>query len=60
MVCALDAVPWKERQWGHWLARNTINTKRKLGLGTTTRNVKKKNAQNLRRETPRPLKCKKN
>ena len=42
MVCALDAVPWKERQWGHWLARNTINTKRKLGLGTTTRNVKKK------------------
>ena len=42
MVSALDAVPWKERQWGHWLARNTINTKRKLGLGTTTRNVKKK------------------
>ena len=33
MVRALDAVPWKERQWGHWLARNTINTKRKLGLG---------------------------
>ena len=45
MVSALDAVPWKERQWGHWLARNTINTKRKLGLGTATRNVKKKNAQ---------------
>ena len=42
MVSALDAVPWKERQWGHWLASNTINTKRKLGLGTTTRNVKKK------------------
>ena len=42
MVRALDAVPWKERQWGHWLARNTINTKRKLGLGTV-----KKNAQNL-------------
>ena len=34
MVRALDAVPWKERQWGHWLARNTINTKRKLGLGS--------------------------
>ena len=33
MVRALVAVPWKERQWGHWLARNTINTKRKLGLG---------------------------
>ena len=38
MVRALDAVPWNERQWGHFLARNTINTKRKLGLGT----VKKK------------------
>ena len=34
MVRALDEVPWKERQWGHWLARNTINTKRKLGLGS--------------------------
>ena len=34
MVRALDAVPWKQRQWGHFLARNTINTKRKLGLGT--------------------------
>ena len=33
MVRALDAVPWKERQWGHWLARNLINTKRKLGHG---------------------------
>ena len=37
MVRALDAIPWNERQWGHWLARNTINTKQKLGLG-----VKKK------------------
>ena len=43
MVRALDAVPWNQRQWGHFLARNTINTKRKLGLGTG----KKKNAQNL-------------
>ena len=34
MVRALDAVPWNQRQWGHWLARNTINTKRKLGLGS--------------------------
>ena len=33
MVRALDAIPWNERQWGHWLARNTINTKQKLGLG---------------------------
>ena len=37
MVRALDAIPWNERQWSHWLARNTINTKQKLGLG-----VKKK------------------
>ena len=43
MVRALDAVPWKERQWGHWLARNSINAKRKLGLGNA-----KRNAQNSR------------
>ena len=33
MVKALDSIPRNERQWGHWLARNTINTKQKLGLG---------------------------
>jgi len=33
MVRSLDAVPWNERQWGHWLARNMINTKQKVGLG---------------------------
>ena len=33
MVVALDVVPWKERQWGHTLARTIINTKQKLGLG---------------------------
>ena len=38
MVRALDAVPWRERQWGHWLARNAINTKRKLGLGAGAKN----------------------
>ena len=27
MVKSLDAVPYNERQWGHWLARNLINTK---------------------------------
>ena len=27
MVKALDAVPWKQRQWGHAAARNTINLK---------------------------------
>ena len=33
MVAALDAIPWKERQWGHALARNVIDVKQKLGLG---------------------------
>ena len=33
MVKALDAIPWKDRQWGHWLTRNAINMKQKLGLG---------------------------
>ena len=30
---SLDAIPYSERQWGHWLARNLIYTKQKLGLG---------------------------
>ena len=33
MVKSLDAIPYNERQWGHLLARNLINTKQKLGLG---------------------------
>ena len=33
MVKALDSIPWKERQWGHTVARNAIATKAKLGLG---------------------------
>ena len=33
MVKSLEAVPYNERQWGHRLARNLINTKQKLGLG---------------------------
>ena len=33
MIKALDAIPWKKRQWGHTLARTMINTKQKLGLG---------------------------
>ena len=40
MVKALDSVPYNERQWGHWLARNTINTKQKLGLGVESKNGK--------------------
>ena len=34
-VKGLDNIPYKERQWGHWLARNAINTKQKLGLGVS-------------------------
>ena len=33
MVKALDEIPFPDRQWGHWAARNIINTKQKLGLG---------------------------
>ena len=33
MVKALNSVPYNERQWGHWLARNMTNTKQKLRLG---------------------------
>ena len=51
MVRALDAVPWKERQWGNWLARNTINTKRKLGLGSAQ--VKKKRPKFSIAQSPR-------
>ena len=41
MVKALDAIPWKERQWGHAVARNTIAAKAKLGLGVKKpKNVK--------------------
>ena len=38
MVKSLDAIPWKERQWGHALARNVIDVKQKLGLGFTSKN----------------------
>ena len=33
MVKSLDAISWKDRQWEHWIARNVISTKEKLGLG---------------------------
>ena len=44
MVKALDAIPWKERQWGHTVARNAIAAKSKLGMG-----VKKPNYGKSRR-----------
>ena len=58
MVKALDATPWKDRQWGHFLARNIINTKQKLRLGlgvkkqgksknVKSRRVKKKLARKI-------------
>ena len=37
MVKALDNIPYNERQCSHWLARNVINTKQKLGLGVKQR-----------------------
>ena len=50
MVKALDAIPYNERQWGHWLARNAINSKQKLGLGVSkngkSRRVKKTGKKN--------------
>ena len=40
MVKALDAIPWKERQWGHTIARNAIAAKSKLGMGVKSKNGK--------------------
>ena len=37
MIKSLDAIPWKEIQWGHAIARTMINTKQKLGLGLQTK-----------------------
>ena len=48
MVNALDSVPYNERQWGHWLARNMINTKQKLGLGVKKpKNVKSRRVKKI-------------
>ena len=54
MVKALDSVPYNERQWGHWMARNMINTKQKLGLGrrppadlSVPKNVKSRRVKTL-------------
>ena len=41
MVKALDEIPFSDRQWGHWAARNIINTKQKLGLGLGKKSSKK-------------------
>ena len=44
MVKALDAIPWKERQWGHTIARNAIAAKSKIGMGVN----KSKNGKSRR------------
>ena len=41
MVKALDAIPWKERQWGYAGVRNAIAAKQKLGLGLQPGSKKK-------------------
>ena len=49
MVKALDSVPYNERQWGHWLVRNMINTKQKLGLGVKKRKPKNVKSRRVRK-----------
>ena len=51
MVEALDSVPYNERQWGHWLARNMINTKQKLGLGIKQRKTKNGKGRRVKKKT---------
>ena len=40
MVKELDSIPWKDRQWGHAVARNAIAAKAKLGLGVKQKKTK--------------------
>lgn len=35
MLRELDAIPWKDRQWGHTIAKNLITTKQKPRLGVS-------------------------
>jgi len=51
MVKTLDSVPYNERQWGHWLARNAINTKQKLGLGVKQRKTKNGKGRRVKKKT---------
>ena len=51
MVKALDAIPWKERQWGHTVARNAIAAKSKLGMGVKKpKNVKSRRVKKTGRK----------
>ena len=52
MVKALDAIPWKERQWGHAIARNAIAAKSKLGMGVKKpKNVKSRRVKKTGKKT---------
>ena len=42
MVKALNAIPWKQGQWGHAMARTMINTKQKFGLGMQIKNASRR------------------
>ena len=53
MVKALDAIPWKDRQWGHTIARNVINTKQKLGLGVQKKAQQRESSLQLARKISR-------
>lgn len=33
IVKSLDAIPYKDRQWGRWFVTSIISTKQKIGLG---------------------------
>ena len=44
MVKSLDAIPWKDWQWGHALARNIIVAKSKVGMGIKKRSQKTEKA----------------
>ena len=50
MVKASDNVPYNERQWGHLLARNMINTKQKLGLGIKKRKTKNVKSRRVKKK----------
>ena len=47
MVKALDAIPWKDRQWGHTVARKAIATKSKLGMGVKSKNGKSRRVKKI-------------
>ena len=51
MVKALDSIPWKERQWGHTIARNAIAAKAKLGLSVKKRKTKNVKSRRVKKKT---------